>query len=49
MKAVRGKHSMLLEDKLGTIQGLEAKLYLKEGAKPRFVQHAMSRLAIRRD
>ena len=36
MEAVLGKHTTVFEAGLGTIQGLEAKLYLKEGAKPRF-------------
>ena len=36
LEAVLGKHPTLFEAGLGTIQGLEAKLYVKEGAKLRF-------------
>ena len=45
--AVLGKHTTLFEAGLGTIQGLEAKLYLKEGAKPRFCRARQVPFAIR--
>ena len=36
LEAVLGRNSTLFEAGLGTIHGLEAKLYLKDGAKPKF-------------
>lgn len=36
LENVLSKHSVLFEPGLGTIGGVKAKLYLKEGARPRF-------------
>ena len=36
LESVLSKHSALFKDELGAIEGVKAKLYLKEGAKPIF-------------
>jgi hypothetical protein len=47
LEAVLGRHSTLFKAGLGTIHGLEAKLYLKDGAKAKFCRVRQVPFAVR--